>query len=366
MVSSKEEADVNHRIPLTGVLIALALTAPATADAALHRERSEQTFELAGLAALEVDNPRGEVDVRPGAGGKLEVTAEMSARAATDARARELAAGTVVETARENGAFVIRVRYPQHATIRIGWRDLLRGELQTPHVEVRLAIEVPPELMVSLRSASGDLMITGMKGALALATASGDVTVIQSHGPATVTTSSGDVEARDVNGLQIRTASGSVRLEKVSGPLTARTTSGMITVKDAGDSLMVRSVSGDILVGRAPRGLTASTSSGSIDARDVAGYADVSAANGDVDIALARPLSRATVSTVSGRISGRLAPDLACRLELRSASGDLEVLLPLKLESVSRREIVGVVQGGKAPVVLQTSAGDIELSSGGE
>jgi DUF4097 and DUF4098 domain-containing protein YvlB len=137
-------------------------------------------------------------------------------------------------------------------------------------------------------------------------------------------------------------------------------------VRGAGDSLSLRSVSGDLDLDGAPRGLIAGTSSGTIDARGIAHYAEISAASGDVEVELVHPLERVEITTVTGRISGRIAEDVKCRLDLRTSSGDLEVMIPMQLKSVSRREVVGVVGGGKAPVVLQTSAGDIELMSGGE
>lgn len=342
----------------------LALAAPA--GAAEVREQSDQTLDLAGVTALRVENARGEVDVRPGPAGALKVSALKVTRATRESRARELAAETEVLTERDGGTLELRVRYTRREAVRVGWRELFSGGFEAPSAYVRLSLQIPPGLPLEVKSASGDVSTLDLAGPLALETSSGDVTVIGSRGPVTVTTSSGDVEGRDLSSVQARSGSGSLRFENVSGPLAARTASGAITVRGAADSVSVRSVSGDIDVNAAPRGVTASTTSGSIDARDVARFAALSAGSGDVDFALIRPLERAEVTTVTGRVSGRLAKDLACRLEMRTSSGEMEALIPMQLKSVSRREVVGVVGGGKAPVVLQSSAGDIELVSGGE
>ena len=355
---------MNTRIPL--IAIALCALAPALAAAAEHREQSDQTLDLAGITALRVENARGEVDVRPGPAGSLHVSALKVARSTGARRARELAAETEVLTERLGGTLELRVRYSQHGAVRIGWRELFSGGFDAPSAHVRLSLQIPSGMSLEVKSASGDISTVDLTGPLTLESSSGDVTVIASRGPVAVTTSSGDVEGRDLRTIEARSGTGSLRFENVSGPLEARTTGGSIVVRGAADSITVRSVSGDIDVDAAPRGVVATSTGGSIDARGIARFARLSAANGDIDFELVRPIERIEVTTVTGHVSGRLANDVACRLELRTSSGEMEVLIPMELKSVSRREVVGVVGGGKAPVVLQTSAGDIELMSGGE
>lgn len=346
-----------------GLLLAALAAAPGVAAAAVWREESDQTIPLEGLTALRVENARGEIDVRPGPAGSIRVSAVKTARSSTDDRARELASRITVETRRTADRFEIEVKYPQRSAVRIGWRDLFRGNIESPQAEVRLTLQIPPGLALALRSASADLSTLDLAGPLTIGSASGDVTVIGARGATEVSTASGDIDAKDVRRFSARTVSGSMRIENVTGALSARSTSGPITVRGAKDSVSVRSVSGNIDVDEAPRGITASSSSGSIGARGVARMASISAASGDVDLSLVAPLAGADVTTVSGRIVTRLAGDVGCRLDMRTSGGDLEVFVPLELKSVSRREIVGVVKRGKAPVVLQTSAGDIELSA---
>lgn len=363
-VTMRRTAPLNRsRTIASGLLLAALATGAATARADVWREESDQTIPLDGYARIYVENARGEIDVRPGPAGTIRITAHKTARAASESRAKDLAARTTVETRRADGRFEIEVKYPDRGAVRIGWRDLLRGGIESPQAEVRLTLQIPPDLDVQLRSASADLSTLDLAGPQRIDTASGDVTVIGARGRTEIATSSGDIEARDLRAVQARTVSGSLRFENVAGPLHAKSTSGSISVRAAKDSLAVRSVSGDIDIDGAPLGLTASTSSGRIDARGVARAVTISAASGDVDVALQAPLTRADVSTVTGRIVGRLIDDLGCRLDMKTSGGEMEVLVPLELKSVSRREIVGVVNRGGAPVVLQTSAGDIELSA---
>lgn len=348
----------------TLIAIVLAIVAPVSAGAVEHREQSDHSIDLTGITALRVENARGEIDVRPGAAGAARVSAVKVTRAGSERRARELAEETEVVTERRDGTLELRVRYAQHGSVRVGWRELFSGGFEAPSASVRLSLQIPAGLPLEVQTASGDISTVDLTGPLTLESSSGDVTVIASRGAVRVTTSSGDFDGRDLRVVEARSGSGGLRLENVAGPLNARTTSGTIVVRGAGDSVAVRSVSGDIDLDAAPRGVTATSTSGSIDARGIARFAKISSASGDVGFELVRPIERAEITTVSGRVEGRLASDVRCRLEVRTSSGEMEVLIPMELKSVSRREVVGVVGGGQAPVVLQTSAGDIELSGG--
>jgi len=350
-----------------GFVIVLAASAAisAPAGAATWREQSDQTFSVERVRTLRVENTQGGIEVVPGGAGTLRVTALKTTRANGDARARTLATETVVETQRVDGAFQLKVRYPQRNTVRIGWRDLFRGELLTPRSEVQLTIEIPANVALEIHAASADVSTRDLVSSQTVDAVSGDVTVVAPRGGVVITTVSGDVDVRDARSLEVRTVSGTIDVEQASGPLSLKSSSGGVSVSGARDSIVVRSVSGDVRVDAAPRGLTANTSSGAIRAQNVAHHAMLSSASGDIEVSFAEPLLQAQVDTVSGDITGRLADRLGCRIEMRTSGGDLDMRVPFKLQSVSRREITGVVNGGRAPILLESSAGDIELLSGG-
>ena len=355
-----------HHLLLAVVALALLPGSLLAERTSTLREQSQQVVEARGLTGLRVDNPRGLIEVSPSRDGRIHLTALKLAGSRVSMRAEEFARGTRVETSTESGRFVVRVRYPQRQRLHASLSQLFRGELDLPRVEVRLSLEVPARLPVDLETASGDLETSGLAGSQSLQTTSGDIEVHAAAAFLSITTTSGNVMASGVGRVRVRSVSGDVTLDAARGPLEVRTTSGGINLSGVADSLGLSSVSGDIQVDRAPRGLDAGTTSGSIVVDGLAGgLVRLRSTSGEVRFGLDRSLRRADVSTVSGRITARLADGLGCNLTLKSSSGTLDSSVPLKIRSVSRHEMSGVVSGGGPPVVLHSLSGDIAVTGGG-
>jgi hypothetical protein len=329
------------------------------------REESQATFKPAGWRALEVDNARGEIRVRPSADGQLHLTALKIIRAG-ESRARELSRDTRVETRTEGGRFVVEVRYPQRSDVRIGFFDFF-NDVQFPRLEVRMTLEVPAGLSVVLRSSSGDLDSDRLAAVQTFETRSGDVHVSGARAGLDISTSSGDVKIEDSSGARVHTSSGGVTIAHGRGPLSIRTSSGDVEIKAASDSVRVETASGDIHVDDAPRGADITTSSGSVELGTVNGALRVRTRSGDVTGTLAPSLRGAELATASGTMHVRLADAMGCMLEMRTLSGTLDVGIPMALRHADRREILGQVRHGTAPVRLTSVSGSIEVtgSSGG-
>jgi hypothetical protein len=354
-----------HHLLLAVVVLAL-LPGSLLAEGPTLREQSQQVVEARGITGLRVENPRGLVQVSPSRDGRIHLTALKLTTSRMASRAQDFASGTRVETSTESGRFVVRVHYPQRKTLHASLSQLFKGEFDLPRVEVRLSLEVPPKLPVDLETTSGDLETNGLAGAQSLQTTSGDIEVHAAAAFLSITTTSGNVMASGLGRAQVRTVSGDVALDAASGPLDIRTTSGDINLSEVTDSLGLSSVSGDIQVDRAPRGLDAGTTSGGIVVDGLAGgLVRLRSTSGDVRFGLDRSLRRADVSTVSGGITARLADGLGCDLTLKSTSGTLDSSVPLKIRTVSRNEMSGVVSSGGPPVVLHSLSGDIAVTGGG-
>jgi hypothetical protein len=329
-------------------------------------EQSQQVVEGRGLKSLRVENARGRVRVVPSADGRLHVTALKVTTGKSSERTTELARQTQVENSVVNGRYLVRVRYPQSQVVRISFLRLLRGEVDVPAVEVRLTLEMPPELALELESSSGDFETGDLVGPQSLETTSGDVEVHGAASAVTIRTTSGGVSASGLGRARVRSVSGDVVVAGARGPLDVRTSSGEIEVSGAADSVRVASVSGDIRVDRAPRGLDAGSTSGAVTVSGpVDGTARVHSTSGDVQLELGPASRRADVNTVSGGIAVRLAAGLRCDLTLTSTSGNLDASVPIQIRTMTRRELSGTVSGGGAPVSLHSVSGDITVSGGG-
>ena len=339
--------------------LALAASLARAGDREVFREQSDEILDARGVRALVVTNPRGLISVKRGSGTSVRLTALKVVTGGDEAHARQLAALAQVRVGVEGGNLVVRVLYPQHRQIEIGFWDLLKGA-DIPRVELRLAFELPAHLALTLKSASGDLVTSGVSGAQALESASGDIEVGEAGAGVRATSVSGDVSLTGIGTAQVSTVSGDIRIENATGPVAMTTTSGDVAVGKAGDSVTVTSVSGEIQVDGAKGGLKARTTSGDIEAR-ASGKVAVETASGEARVTLEAPLAGAVIGTVSGDIRLHLGGDLGCAFEARTASGAIDLLVPLDVRSISRQYVSGVVRGGRTPVALHSSSGDIHV-----
>lgn len=164
-------------------------------------------------------------------------------------------------------------------------------------------------------------------------------------------TATGDVRVEDVHGaVDVATASGDLLLRRVGGDLTVQTASGEIAVAEPAGSLRVRSASGDVNVRDGSlEQVVVTTASGDISLATTligAGPYRIDAVSGDIDLRLDAPehvLARGFAipfKTVSGdgRVSGlrqvnrRLwrsgeGDDAGIEIALRTVSGDANVSL---------------------------------------
>ncbi len=172
----------------------------------------------------------------------------------------------------------VRVRGPRPAT---GFFD------RDDHVDVE--VRLPLDSVVSVRSASAPVAVTGR-----------------------------------IDGGRIKTASGSVSIEATTGPTLVETGSGSVDVAEAADSLRVKSGSGDVSIGRA--GSTVAVSAGSGDVHVGEGRSTVGVKTGSGDLRVGE--ARDDVSLHSG--SGDLVVGTMHRgcLTARGASGSVDVGIP--------------------------------------
>ena len=349
--------------PVLTLFAGLTLLAGAVpASAGVWRESSERVLPATGLRAVRIENPSGLIQVRPSRDGRVHVTALKVIRGDAGDHDR-LARGSRVEIGTDAGVLDLQVSYPSNIRVQLNFWDLFKG-FEFPRVEVRLSVDVPPGLPVTLTSASGDLSSEGLVAPQSLSSSSGDITV-RAGGRVAASSASGDLFGIDCSGGTFRSTSGDVVVESARGPVVIHTASGDAAVTGGADSLSVETVSGDIRVDRAARGLIASTGSGTIDVKRAAGRVSIESASGDLAVGLEAPLTAATVTSGSGDIELRLAPGLSCDLEVRTSNGTLDAALPIQVKSMSRHMISATVGRGGAPVTIRSSSGDIHVTSGG-
>jgi hypothetical protein len=261
----------------------------------------ERRFRTTGIPRLLAENVAGETTVR---GGADEVIVRVLKRAHADSpeRARRVLDNVDVEIEQDGD----EIRVSQRAfLVDRGFIGIFRERRAVIDYE----IDVPSEAEVSVRSASGEITVKGIRGPVEAQSVSGDVRIDEVRGALRVRTVSGDCEASGCAGaLEANSVSGDLSFERCSFP-----------------SAGVRTVSGDFEA-------AAELSSGGP-------YA---------------------VTTVSGDVTFATPSD--CEVHFQTASGDVSAAEGFEVHRASRREYVVRRGVPDAPlVVVRTVSGDLQI-----
>ena len=168
-----------------------------------------------------------------------------------------------------------------------------------------VAITLPTDSLVVIRTGSADIDVTGTIGggelksgsgnvridttaaATVIQTGSGDIRVESTQADLRVKSGSGDVLLLDLAASAVvSTGSGDVKVGTTHGPVVVKTGSGDLEVREAGADVSMSTGSGDLVVGTAHRGrLTAKGASGDIQVGIPAGvpvWTDIATVSGAI------------------------------------------------------------------------------------
>jgi DUF4097 and DUF4098 domain-containing protein YvlB len=206
---------------------------------------------------------------------------------------------------------------------------------------VTVRVDVPEGSDVRVISASADVELNGSLGRTTVKTASGaftadDVTDLRAK------TASGDIEVDTVGGaLRAQSAAGDLRCVRVDGPASVTTVSGDIEVGSAGGQIDVRVTSGDVRLG------------------EVTGDLTVAVVSGNVKV-LSLTEGSTHIRTVSGRIEVGIARGATISVDAESMSGSVHSDIPL--EDAPRSDGAGP----RLTLALRTVSGDVLITRGVE
>lgn len=182
-------------------------------------ETIEQTFQVPAdtPARLEVSNISGSVEVLPGEGGVIALTAIKHPHTG------DLERTEVMVSQAEDGSVKAEVKY------REAWRFLGSSK----PCQVSFTVRVPPQCSVNANSVSSSVKIHDLEGSFEVSSVSGQVTLNELSGSVKLNTVSGDVDGEALQGdLQFKTVSGNMRLKESQIPaVTGNTVSGDIALQ---------------------------------------------------------------------------------------------------------------------------------------
>jgi len=143
--------------------------------------------------------------------------------------------------------------------------------------------------------------------------------------------------------------------------LNLKTGGGSIDVSDLIGQVEARTSGGSIELGRIKGDVEINTSGGSIDVDEVAGNIDAHTSGGSVRAKITQqPTKDAKLSTSGGSVTAFLLPSI--KVDLKASTGGGRVRSDFDVDgSVSKRKIVGKINGGGPELRLKTSGGSVSI-----
>jgi len=207
-------------VACVGLIVGLAaISAQSAVSWNTVRGRFERTFTVNGPVELQIKNGSGDVTVRQGGSGSVEIRAKIYSGngwfggGADASKIHALESNPPVE----QFGNTIRIKEPE------GYRN----------VSIDYEISVPANARVRSETGSGDVAVEGINGPAEVQTGSGDVKIRDVHGNVRAETGSGDTKLQgiDAERVEITTGSGDVDLSELRCALQATTGSGDVQVE---------------------------------------------------------------------------------------------------------------------------------------
>lgn len=229
---------------------------------------------------------------------------------------------------------------------------------------------LPSEGVISVKSISGDVKVTGYEG---------EVVSVKAY-----------KEGRDRDKVEVLDKSSSNRVDlsvsypdhcncdasirfEVLVPVTTKykfesisSISGNVTVDGAVGYLRAHSVSGNVNVKTVTGIVDAASTSGDVHVGEISGTVNAKSVSGDVIVAINQLAGAQGMdfSSTSGNVNVKLPGNLDANVEMSVLSGDLKTDFPLTIEKREHgpgQRASGVVGGGSRKLTLKSISGNVEL-----
>jgi hypothetical protein len=304
-------------------------TRPAIADTEGHFDR---TLTVSGPVDMDVETGSGNIVVRAGGSGKVEIHGKIHAgwhvSGDVEQRVHDLEANPPIE---QNGN-----------TIRIGH---IEDHERMRNISISYEVIVPAETKLHSSSGSGNVHVDGVTG------------------PAEATSGSGNVSLNNIGGeVHARSGSGDIDLNSVHGNARVSTGSGTVHAMGIAGSFTGSSGSGDVrLEQTAPGDVDVSSGSGTIEIKGAKGAVKAQTGSGDIN-AQGDPTGEWKLHTGSGSVEVQFPDQAAYDLVAHTGSGSIQTTHEMTVQgTITPRELHGKVHGGGALVELSTSSGSIQI-----
>jgi hypothetical protein len=198
-----------HLAPALLMVAALSMAADASAEKLIAKEN--RTFNVGTGSNLVLDNQNGSVTVTAWDRPQIQIEAEKSARAGSEAKAKEALQKLRVEMSQNGNTVEVRTRSNQPDGF---WSWMTSN--QVDH-QVTYRVMVPRNCNLNVETVNGGVKIEGVSGTLKLETTNGGIRTTGTSGSVNAGTTNGGIEVE--------------LLQAQASPMSLETTNGKIVIR---------------------------------------------------------------------------------------------------------------------------------------
>jgi DUF4097 and DUF4098 domain-containing protein YvlB len=329
-----------------------------------NTEQAPLNAQVPANAAIDIENPRGDVSVTAGDGPNVEVQAHQVAFANSDDEAK-------------------KIFDAEAAQLQVSGNAVLIKSEASDKGRVNLTVTVPKSAHVTVNAGKGDVTAAGLGAGFNASSSRGEVHLNSITGAVIVhlTEARHDFSAHEVNGDLTLTGDcndltlsaikgrvstsgqifGEVHFENIAGPVSVHTSVTDLQIAALpgdmtfdSDSLRVNESKGQVRV---------VTRSKDIELNQVYGDSYVEGKNGRIAVEPAGAYN-VEVKNNKGDVELTLPPNGSGTVEGRTHNGDIVTEYPLSVSGDEDKSISGRIGTGASRIVLNTSNGDIHIKKG--
>jgi DUF4097 and DUF4098 domain-containing protein YvlB len=263
-------------------------------------------------AHIVIRNGRGDITVRPADTPEVHVTGKATIRTWSDDEADRIAKPIGVEVVRSGDGYEV---HPS------GF-DTSNGR-----ISVDMAVSVPRQSTVTIRSDRGDIVVSGMSTPVTVNSAGrGDIEVRDTNGDVSIENHKGDIRVSDTKGdVSISGHGGDVDVSNTSGRLTLNGEFfGSIRADKIAKGVRFISNRTDLTLTQLSGHLDAG--SGNLEIADAPG--DLALRTNRYDVSIENPGGRVRIDNRDGNISVRFSSPPKDDIEITNSSGGISLSIP--------------------------------------
>ncbi len=331
-----------------------------------ERDLDQQTLinQVPANAAIEIQNPRGDVSITTGDTSEIQVQAHEVAYATSDSDAK-------------------RIFDAEAAHVTVSANTVLVRSESNNSGRLNLTITVPKSAKVTVNAGRGDITAAGLGGGIGVNAERGDVHLSSINGPVQIhfSNSKHDFSAHQVNGditlngdcndltlsevkgkiTQSGEILGDVHLENVVGPIHLHTSVTDLQVAQLPGDLTLDS--DDLRVTEAKGQVRVETHSKDVDLSEIYGDTFVEDRDGRISVEPAGAYS-VEASNGKGDVEVTLPPNASASVDGHTRNGDVVSDFALTISGDESKNVTGKIGSGAQKITLRADNGDLRIKKG--